>query len=411
MTDSLIDKLSDLRRSNENELWRLAVIEAIEIVRQHTAAPDVERVARALCRYHRHSPENVAWPIHVDEAKAAIAAMGEAQDTGNVPHVAHVSPANRAWGPYITPSDVIDLGLIPPKQSSEISLLPCPFCGSEADLVEHAGLTMSKHYTGHVICGNCELVYGNTGWGRSRQEANDKAVEAWNMRPTKPVSVDLEALDMQAYKRGFKDCEKMIIEEPWRFKSAEQPVDISQSQSDYWWALAWAREQGCKGELYYIGGAYPHWQCAIDGKPYNFAAPYDSRPHKRESGDLEELRRFKRNTEAMLHLIGEDVAFMGSNWADDAQAKGYPKECYLGSVGCLMMNDTFYYASADGEDVPYDEWPRLKEIYEQWGQDGLIAWVALRRGHDPQIPQNVTNQFKKAKAALSKIEVQTTEEK
>lgn len=35
----------------------------------------VERVARALCRYHRHSPENVAWPMHVDEAKAAIAAM------------------------------------------------------------------------------------------------------------------------------------------------------------------------------------------------------------------------------------------------------------------------------------------------------------------------------------------------
>lgn len=125
---------------------------------------------------------------------------------------------------------------------------------------------------------------------------------------------------------------------------------------------------------------------------------------RQELGELEELRRFKRNTEAMLYMIGEDVAFMGSNWADDAQAKGYPKECYLGTVGCLMMNDTFYYASADGEDVPYDEWPRVKQIYEEWGQDGIIAWVALRRGHDPQIPQNVTNKFKAAKAALAKIE-------
>lgn len=118
-------------------------------------------------------------------------------------------------------------------------------------------------------------------------------------------------------------------------------------------------------------------------------------------GELEELRRFKTNTEAMMCLIGEEVAFMGANWSDEVATKGYVKECYLGSIGCLLMNDTFYYASADAEPVGYDEWPAVKKIYEDHGNEGLIAWAALRRGHEP-LPPLLTDKYLAAKEALTK---------
>lgn len=143
----------------------------------------------------------------------------------------------------------------------------------------------------------------------------------------------------------------------------------------------------------------------IDMSQASRAQPHGSKVSCGE--DVESLRVFKRNTEAMLYLMGEDVAFMGANWSDEVATKGYSAECYLGTVGCLLMNDTFHYASADAEEVPYNEWPHVKEVYEKWGEEGLIAWVALRRGYDPAVSGVVTDKFKQAKQALARHEQQT----
>lgn len=48
----------------------------------------------------------------------------------------------------------------------------------------------------------------------------------------------------------------------------------------------------------------------------------------------------------------------------------------------LCVNDIFYYA-ADAEDVEIKELPLLAEIYDKFGWDGLIAWVAIKRGMEP----------------------------
>jgi hypothetical protein len=61
----------------------------------HANAPPldvVERVAKALCNRRRHYPTDVAWKEYVNDAKAAIAAMGEVQNTPDV--VRPASPAN-----------------------------------------------------------------------------------------------------------------------------------------------------------------------------------------------------------------------------------------------------------------------------------------------------------------------------
>lgn len=79
----------------------------------------------------------------------------------------------------------------------------------------------------------------------------------------------------------------------------------------------------------------------------------------------------------------------------------------------VMLNDTFYYASADAETIPWEEALALLEGYKaQWEKfiksriaatdpeekkslDAhmhdhfyyLVDWAAKKRGHDPQIPQ------------------------
>jgi len=73
--------------------------------------------------------------------------------------------------------------------------------------------------------------------------------------------------------------------------------------------------------------------------------------------------------EKAAEMCAEDVAFF-------YMENGAPKLC-------LIMNDTFHYASADAEVV---EWPDLFNVYALWKQHdiaGLIGWVAERRGCEP----------------------------
>lgn len=51
----------------------------------------------------------------------------------------------------------------------------------------------------------------------------------------------------------------------------------------------------------------------------------------------------------------------------------------------LNMNDTFYYACADSEEVPMMDIPVVHHIWKELGYDGLVAWAALRREEEPII--------------------------
>lgn len=58
----------------------------------------------------------------------------------------------------------------------------------------------------------------------------------------------------------------------------------------------------------------------------------------------------------------------------------------------LNVNDTFYYA-ADGEDFEPGDLPKLNELYEKYGWQGIIAWVAKKRNMEP-----LPTKFKKTDA-------------
>lgn len=62
-------------------------------------------------------------------------------------------------------------------------LKPCPFCGGKAGLSSFF-YEERQHYPfyGEVICFKCQANVGSTGFSKSKEEAEDKAIEAWNRR-------------------------------------------------------------------------------------------------------------------------------------------------------------------------------------------------------------------------------------
>lgn len=66
----------------------------------------------------------------------------------------------------------------------------------------------------------------------------------------------------------------------------------------------------------------------------------------------------------------------------------------------VLCNDTFYYASADAEDLPIDEVSRLFGVYKKFGYHGVTAWCAEHRGMEPLEPHR-TDEYRAARAMLT----------
>lgn len=54
----------------------------------------------------------------------------------------------------------------------------------------------------------------------------------------------------------------------------------------------------------------------------------------------------------------------------------------------INMNDVFYYASADCSSIDIADLKDLAPVIEKYGYDAFIAYEAIKRGHDPLIPQH-----------------------
>jgi hypothetical protein len=111
---------------------------------------------------------------------------------------------------------------------------------------------------------------------------------------------------------------------------------------------------------------------------------------------------------AAFELLESDEAFVGCDHVDHSPFEKEP--CGSSCVDkehrpslCLLMNDTFYYASGDGEDVPMDEWTLVRDIYKKIGTNGLIAWAARRRMMPPLHEIADTEKYKNAVARLNEL--------
>ena len=59
---------------------------------------------------------------------------------------------------------------------------------------------------------------------------------------------------------------------------------------------------------------------------------------------------------------------------------------FLANKWGVFLNDTWYYASADWEEVKPEQYDEVVKWYRRFGEAGLLYWVYLQRQHLPQIP-------------------------
>lgn len=78
-----------------------------------------------------------------------------------------------------------------------------------------------------------------------------------------------------------------------------------------------------------------------------------------------------------VEMLAEEVAF----WAFDNSKEGSPKDLFS-----INLNDVFYWACADSEEVSDAELPLVYEMWKKFPVWGVIGWACNKRGEKPQEP-------------------------
>jgi hypothetical protein len=89
--------------------------------------------------------------------------------------------------------------------------------------------------------------------------------------------------------------------------------------------------------------------------------------------EISELSARVRQYEHLFWLAAEDVVFF-SHYDMDWDNR------FHAAVNC---GDTFFYATADAEDITPGQAEQVRDFYERYGWAGVVAWVAKKRGIEP----------------------------
>jgi len=88
--------------------------------------------------------------------------------------------------------------------------------------------------------------------------------------------------------------------------------------------------------------------------------------------------------------VDEVVDAYDSPWSKPVQlfaaADGWFEN--MGGKWCVFLSDTWYYACADAEEIPPEEYERVADLFCRYGFDGAMYWAFLKRGHLPEIKAN-----------------------
>ena len=103
--------------------------------------------------------------------------------------------------------------------------------------------------------------------------------------------------------------------------------------------------------------------------------------------EIDRLRAENARFRKLYHLLARDVIFF-SQYDEDTNT--WP-DCGEFFAPCVRLNDTFAYATADGERLRDDQLDLLIKMDRLFGQSGVIAWAAQVRGSEPLEPYRTEN--------------------
>ena len=113
--------------------------------------------------------------------------------------------------------------------------------------------------------------------------------------------------------------------------------------------------------------------------------------------ELAEAKKDAERLHKLYWLAAQDVIFFATY---DSKTKTWPDISSKFYCPCVCLNDTFAYASADGEELTDDQIDRLIDAYKRWGNHGVIAWASLLR-HSAPLQKLETKEYLEARAAMA----------
>ncbi len=111
--------------------------------------------------------------------------------------------------------------------------------------------------------------------------------------------------------------------------------------------------------------------------------------------DYEQRDGYKNGWNACVMEYGQKISDVlrkaGEPWSEPERLFAASGEYYIfvreDDGWSVFLNDTWYYACADGEEIPPCEYEKVADLFRRFGEAGVLYWVYKRRGHLPQIPR------------------------
>lgn len=136
---------------------------------------------------------------------------------------------------------------------------------------------------------------------------------------------------------------------------------------------------------------------ASDLRPFVWELSYAEGTQRRRADEavvrLAAVSAERDDFEKLFWLAARDVVFFGTYNED---TKDWDDGWHV-AVSC---NDTFYYASADAWSFKPKDVGKVKDVYDKWGLDGVVALCAVARKETP-LKQLQTAKYHEAYAELA----------
>lgn len=107
------------------------------------------------------------------------------------------------------------------------------------------------------------------------------------------------------------------------------------------------------------------------------------------------LRTDAQRMHKVMVMASHDVVFFGG-FIYDPDCREFRIPPLL-----LLCSDTFGYACADGEEFTLDEVDQPFDLWQKYGFDGIVAWVADKRGLTPVTGTQTQLGYKSASADIN----------
>ena len=145
-------------------------------------------------------------------------------------------------------------------------------------------------------------------------------------------------------------------------------------------------------EAWHLG----HWKADMEAvKSYKDIAAKAIENAQQAEKDRDSLKAELEAYRMVAEMCAADDMFY-SQWNEKTQK-------HDGAYPVILCNDTFFYATADGEPVSWETVPEVYALWKKGGHPALVEWISQKRGIKPLSPKCEMSRLEQANAEITAL--------